>query len=198
MFKVRVYTLQLIACVEQVGPSVPPSNQDLLTALRLWDQAACVMVAAALTDDGAIFKPSQMRYDVLWIYFRRINELGKILQSQIRQNISVPAFPIDEAVGTPLFFCGFYCRDWSIRREQLRLLKALDERFKGSDGTAFLPMKISALERIIDVESHGLQPGGVVPELARIRYVEFTGHRGSSNILFSYRHVGMDGLVEIL
>ena len=61
-------------------------------------------------------------------------------------------------------------------------------------------MKISALERIIDIESHGLQPGDVVPGLARIHYtyVIFTGRPSSSNIRFSYRTVGMVGLVEIL
>ena len=74
----------------------------------------------------------------------------------------------------------------------------LGERFKGSGAAAFLPMKISALERMIEIEPHGLRPGDMVPELARIHYVEFTGRRGSSDIRFSYCPVGMDGLVEIL
>ena len=40
------------------------SVQDLLTALRLWDQLACAMVAAALANaEGSTFKPSQMGYD---------------------------------------------------------------------------------------------------------------------------------------
>lgn len=82
------------------------------------------------------------------------------------------------------------------RREALRLLKALEERFRGSDAAAFLPMKISALERIIDIESLGLQLGDVVPRLARIQSVQFTGRPGSSDIRFSYRPVGMDGLVR--
>ena len=201
LFKVRIFTRQLKTCIEQAGHSPPQSIQDLLTALRLWDQVACAMVAAALADDkGAIFKPSHMKYDAVWAYFRRINEFGKrILQSLIRQNASTPILPIEWAVGTPLFFCGYYCRDWSTRREALRLLKVLGERFKGSDAAAFIPMKISALERIIDIESRGLQPADVVPELARIiQYVIFTGCPGTSNICFSYRPVGMDGLVEIL
>ena len=199
LFKVRIFTRQLKTCIEQLAFSPPQSIQDLSTALSLWDQVVCAMVAAALADDeGAIFKPSHMKYDAVFVYFQRINELGKkILRSLIR-NVSTPALPIDSAVGIPLFFCGYYCRDWSTRREALRLLKVLSERFKGSDAASFLPMKISALERIIDVESHGLKPGDVVPELARIHYVVFTGHRGSSNIRFSYRPVGMDGLVEIL
>ena len=59
-------------------------------------------------------------------------------------------------------------------------------------------MKISALQRIIDIESLGLQPEDAVPELARIHYGIFTGQPSSSSIRFSYRPVGMDGLVEIL
>ena len=201
LFKVRIYSRHLKACLDQVRDSAAPQSiRDLSTALRLWDQFACAIVAAALgEDEGAIFRPSQMKYDAAFAYFRRVNEFGKkILQSQARQNVSAPTFPIDYAVGTPLFFCGFYCRDWSTRREALRLLKALEERFRGSDAIALLPMKISALERIIDIESHGLQPGNAVPEVARIHYVEYTGRPGSSDILFSYCPVGMDGLVEIL
>ena len=200
LFKVRIFTRQLKTCIEQVGITPPQSIQDLLTALRLWDEVACAMVAAALADDdGAVFKPSQMKYDTVWAYFRRINEFGKrILQSLIRQNSSTLILPIEWAVGIPLFFCGYYCRDWSMRREALRLLKVLGDRFKGSDAAAFIPMKTSALERIIDIESHGLQPADVVPEFARIQYVEFSGRPGSFNILFSYRPAGMDGLVEVL
>ena len=200
LFKVRIYTRQLKDCIEQVEFSAPQSIRDLLAALRMWDQVACAMVAAALANDEcATFKPSQMGYDAAWVYFRRINELGKkILQSLLRQNASMPTFPVDYAVGTPLFFCGFCCRDWSVRREAMRLLKALEERFKGSDAAGFLPMKISALERIINIESFGLQPEDVVPELARIQYVEFAERSRLPNIRFSYRLVGMDGLVEIL
>ena len=200
LFRVRIYTRQMRACMDQIGHSAPQSIQGLLAVLKVWDQVACAMVAAALADDkGAIFKPSHMKYDAAWVYFRRINELAKkILQSLIWQNAFVPTLPIDWAMGSPLFFCGFYCREWSTRREALRLLKVLGEIFKGSGAAAFLPMKISALERIIDIESLGLQPGDVVPESARIQYVHFTGHPGSSTIRFSYRPVGMDGLVEIL
>ena len=201
LFKLRIYARQLKACIEQVGHSAPQSIQDLLTALKLWDQVACAMVAAALTNVEGLshFRASQVKYDAVWVYFRHINELAKkILQSLVRQSASIPSFPIDTAVGTPLFFCGFYCRDWSTRREALRLLKALEERFKGLDATGFLPMKILALERIIDIESHGLQPGDVVRDTARIQYVEFAAHGGSSNIHFSYRPVGIDGLIEAL
>ena len=199
-FRVRIYAWELKSFIEEIGLSAPQSIQDLLMALRLWEQTACAMVAAALAnDEAAIFEPSQMAYDALWEYFRSINELGKkMLRSLMRQNGSMPILQIDWAVGTPLFFCGFRCRDWSIRREALRLLRALGERFKGLDAAAFLPMKISALERIIDIESYGLRPGDAVPELARIRYVEFTRRTGSSNIRFSYRPVGTDGLIEIL
>ena len=200
LFRVRIYMRQLKDYIKQVAHSAPQSIQALLTALKLWDQVACAMVTAALANaESVAFKLSQMKYDAAWLYFRRINELAKkILQSLMLQSASTPTFTIGCAVGIPLFFCGFYCRDWSTRREALRLLRALEEIFKGSDATEFLPMKISALERIIDIESLGLQPGDVIPESARIQYVHFTGHPGSSTIRFSYRPVGMDRLIEII
>ena len=118
LFKVRIFTRQLKSCIEQVGISPPQSIQDLLTALKLWDQFACSMVAAALAHyEGVNFQPSQMKYDAVWAYFRRINEFGKkIVRSLMRQNASIRSLPIDSAVGTPLFYCGYYCRDWSTRR----------------------------------------------------------------------------------
>ena len=200
-FNVRRFERQLRACIEQFGPSAPQSLQVLLTLLGLWEQVACAVVTAALADaeDAVSNMPLEMRYDALWAYFRCANELGKkSLRSQTRQNALPPAFPIDDAVGTPLLFCGFYCRDWSIRREALHILKAWNERFKGLDTAAFLPMKISALECIIDKESQGLQPGDVVPVPARIRFVRFTGCPGSADIQFSYRQLGMNEVVDIL
>ena len=202
LFKVRIYAQQVKACLEQIGLLIQPRILNLFMSLRLWEQAACAMVAAQLhiTDDD---DDLQMSYDGLLIYFRRINDFGKkVLQlQQARQNASAPTFPIDYAVGTPLFFCGYYCRDWSTRREALRLLRALEKRFRGSDATEFLPMKISALERIIDIESHGLRPGDVVPGSARIHYFHATGRqakRSGSVIRFLYRQLGKEGVVEIL
>ena len=199
MYKPRIWARQLSAYIQFVGPLVPQSLQDLLTMLRLWEQAMCAKMSAAMAaDEDPVFKPLQMRYDIFWTYFGRINEFSKkLLQSQIRQDISEPAFPIDRAVIAPLFFCGLHCRDWSIRREALRLVKAWSERFKGSSTTASLPMMLSALERIIDMESVGLQPGSVVPESARIYFVKVTGRPGSSNIDFSYRGLVMSRVDEI-
>ena len=199
MFKARIWARQLSAYIQFVGPPVPQSLQDLLTVLRLWEQAVCAKISAAVAaDEDVVFKPLQMRYDVLWAYFRRINEFGKkLLQSQLRQDVSKPAFPIDRAVITPLFFCGLHCRDWSIRREALRLVKAWGERFEGSSTTASLPMMLSALERIIDIESIGLQPGSVVPESSRIHFMKVTGRPGSSNIGFSYRGLVTSTVDEI-
>ena len=202
LFKVRIFTRQLKSCIEQAGLSAPQSTLDLLAVLRLWEQVTCTMVTAALAeynDGGDHFKPLQMRYDSLLVYFRRINEMsGKILQAQILRNVSVPAFPIDYAIGTALFFCGFSCREWSTRRAALHILKAWERRFKAGTVTEFLPAKISALERIIDVESHGLQSGDVIPESARISFVRITASPGSPNVHFSYRLLGIDGVFDIL
>ena len=191
MFRARIWERQLKMWYAQLVMA-PQSLHDLLTLTRLWDQAVCAKISAAVAaEEDPVHKPLQMRYDVLWPYFRRINELGKkLLQSLIREGVSKPVFPIDQAVATPLFFCGQRCRDWSIRREALHLLRAWGERFKGTT----LPTKVSALERIIDIESRGLQPGSVVPEPARIHFVEVVGD--SSNMDFSYLQLGMSRVID--
>ena len=205
LFRLRIYVRQLKTYIEQVGLSAPQSTLDLLSALRLWEQVACAMVAAALAadEDGDAIsaKPLQMRYDALLAYFGRINEMSKAIL-QRRSNVScIPpstSVPMEPTVGTPLFFCGYCCRDWSTRREALHLLKTFEARFKGSTG--FLPAKISALERIIDIESHGLQPGDAVPGSARISFFQFTVNQpGSPNILrFSYRQLGsLDRVIDL-
>ena len=192
MYKPRIWQRQLKAHIQRVGPLAPQSFHDWLTLLRLWEQVMCAKISAAVAaDEDPVWKPLQMRYDVFWVYFRHINELSKkLLQSQVRQDASNPAFPIDQAVVTPLFFCGLHCRDWSIRREALHLIQTWGERFKGSRTTASLPTALYALERIIDIESDGLQPGSVVPESARIHFVEVAGRHGSSNKEFSYLQLG--------
>ena len=197
MHKARIFQRQLKAYVEHVGQLAPQSLHDLLTLLTLWEQAMCAKMSAAVAaEEDPVWLPLQMRYDVLWAYFRRINELGKkLLRSQIQQDVSNPTFPIDQAVVPPLFLCGMLCRDWSIRREALHLMKAWGERFPST--TSSLPMALSALEHIIDVESHGLQPGSVVPEAARIHFAQVTGSPGSSNIGFSYLQLGQSRVDEI-
>ena len=201
MFKARLWERQLKAHVERLGYSTPQTVHDLLTLLRLWDQAMCVMVSASVAANAdPVIKPFQMRYDDLWVYFRRLNEFAKkVLQSQhARQSMVKSAFRLDPIVVTPLFFCGFYCREWSIRREALHLLRAFEQRCKGSHAAAFVPMKLAALERIIDIESYGLQLGDMVPESSRIHFVHITGRPGSSNMCFSYRQLGTNGVVDML
>ena len=193
MMKARRWIRQLRAYIQDVDPLAPQSLHDLVTLLQLWEQAMCAKVSAAVAaDEDPVWKPLQMRYDVYWPYFRCVNELGKkLLWSLIRQDMHHSSFPIDQAVVTPLFFCGLHCRNWSIRRETLHLLQAWGKRFE----TAFLPMTISALERIIDIESLGLQPGTVVPESARIHFVQVI--RGSSGTMgFSYLQLGMSNRVD--
>ena len=131
-----------------------------------------------------------MRYDGLGTYFRRVTECaGELLQSALRRrNVSKPRFPIDTAVLTPLFFTGFCCRDWTIRRDALQLLDAWGEVIEPTNSRERVVrgMKRSALERLIDIESEGLQPGSVIPEPARIRYVRVAVPPGSLRAHISY------------
>ena len=176
MFKVLRWRRLLEGYFQQQLVSLQqPSLHDLSTLLGIWFQVFCIKVATE-KDPACNQLPFEMRYDGFRSYFQRANELAnKLLLSLIQQGISKPTFPVNKAIIMPLFYCGFHCRDWSIRRETLGLLREWEGRFTAPP----LPSKSSVLERLIDVESEGLRPGDMVPESARIHYVCATMRPGS-------------------
>ena len=168
LFKARVWERQLKNYLGRAdGKSAPQSLHDISTLLELWREVVCTKLGTSMGVTN-ISRPSKLRYDGFWVHFQRANELAsELLESLTRRGLPKPAFPIDPAVVTPLFFSGFYCSNWDIRRETLRLLRAWIERF---DLNPFTRTKLQALERIIEIESEGLQPGEVVPESARVDF----------------------------
>lgn len=155
-----------------------PLLHDVLTLHGILHQVLIVKIGAvpATTDGGVSFA---MNCDRFWVNFQSVNELAsELLQSLKQQKVSNPFFQINLAVIIPLFFCGFYCRDWVIRRESLRLLRAWEGAFGGPNSTQSILLRSSALEQVIDIESEGLRPGDVVPESARVRVVHVTATAG--------------------
>ena len=193
MYKVRIWEYQLTNYVQRVGYAVPRPTLDILSLLGVWRQVICIKVGAVVTANDT-FISLQMGYDAFWAYFQRANELAReLLDSLLGQGVFKPCFPIDAAVMTPLFFCGLYCREWTIRRVTLGLLQALEKRFKA---TSPVHVKSSALRRLIDIESEGLQPGDVVPESARIQFAQVRASPAGSKLHLRYlrsgREVGFD------
>ena len=200
MFKVRVWESLLSTYIRRTGDSAPESLHDALIFLRLLRQVMCIRVGAAVSAiEDPIFKPFEGRYGGLLVYFLHANELAsELLQSLVRRKVSKPAFSIGAVLGL-LFFCGFRCRDWGSRRVTLGLMQACMKRARH---TANLITPVSeklpaALERLIDIESEGLQPGNVVPESARIRSVRVTtACPGLTRSQLSYVRTGAFGFDE--
>ena len=192
MYKVPLWERQLKAYMESSGDS-SQLCRDTLLVLKLWRQLTRIKVAAVVaaneeTNSAMVEEAFEMRYDTLTVYFRLAKDLASELLLQQSTVQRVPTFPVDLAILTPLFYCGFHCRDWDIRREILHLLRAWSERFSSRRALA----KVYALQRLIDIESEGLQPGDVVPESARIHFCHVT-ERSGSKVSFTYYQYTVPG-----
>ena len=198
MGKVPMWERQFRWSIEQIGfDSASRELRDTHTLLELWRKIMWIKFSAASPESGG--DDQQLYYyDDPFVglsdHFQRVNVLArKLLQSQIRNRVSKPAFPVEASVILPLFFCGFHCRDWTIRRESLELLGEWEDRFEASFSSTGLVTRNrqSALEHLIAVESEGLRPGQVVPPSARVHYVRVVtrptttsstaGHRDSTS-----------------
>ena len=195
MLKVQIRNRQITNYIQRIGESSAPQMlHDVSILMQLWEQIMYIKVgtaAAVETDPG--LQPFQTRYDGLWNYFQRANELGgKLLQSQIQQGFAKPSFPIESAVIVPIFFCGFYCREWTLRRQALQLLKGWEVRIKGLNLRQRAPVR--SLERLIDIESEGLEPGDVPRSYSRIHYARVSMHMSKERL--SYLRGGIPGIVD--
>lgn len=72
-------------------------------------------------------------------------------------------FSMELGVVHPLFFVAWKCRDWSIRRRAISVLRKC-----GKEGVWEGPIMAVVAKRLADIEEQGLRPGDFVPELARI------------------------------
>ena len=189
----KVFALERQLRIFVHGRSVTQSIRDMWTSLWLWQQVLRVRLgtSAALSVDLASI-PFEMRFDAFWKNFQAANEAAReLLWAQLRRTVSNPSFSVDMVVITPLLFCGFHCREWTIRRDTLGLLKAWEEACPSRP----VHVKVSTLQWLVDFESEGLQPGEVVPESARIHFVRVKAHPGSK-VHLTYLRSGVVGFDE--
>ena len=191
MIKVSIRKLQLQKFIERIGESASPLYYDVLTLFGVWEHVMHARVrAAAAADEDRNFQPFQMRYDAAWKHFQQANEAAdKLVQSLMRQKYSKCPFPVAPAIIRPLFFCGFYCREWTTRRDTLRILKTLEDWFRKLGSKERFPTK--ALERLIGIESEGLRVGDVVPRASRIHFTRV--HMHATKMRLSYLRAGIPG-----
>ena len=201
MFKVQRWRKLVNYFIRSNRFLVSQAWYDRLYFLQLWREVFLIKAgAAAAADQDPFHKPFQMRYDGLWTHFKQANEwANRLLQSPDHENVIGSTSHIGTAVAIALFYCGFCCRDWVIRRETLRTLKAWEHKYMAADsaGSSASSAMHLALERVIEIESEGLRPLDVVPQSDRIHYVRVIARPGSSEMRLTYFRSGMARIVVI-
>ena len=157
------------------------------TLLEIWNQVIYIKSASKGIDDN-----NEMAYDGLLDHFRHAVWLTKALLEFDSANSEplMPTFSVRAGIIQPLFFCGFKCRDWSVRREALGLLRGHQRQ----EGIWRSHEAALVLKRLIDIESEGASVEGIEPELFRVNSVQIEV-TDDSNVRFCYRknHARQDG-----
>ena len=90
MLKPLVWERQMETYMQHLRPSAAPSHPDVLASLKLWRHLMYIKVGAAVAGDG----PFPMRYDGLWAYFQRVNEVAsELLESLYDEELANRPFP---------------------------------------------------------------------------------------------------------
>jgi hypothetical protein len=165
--KLHEWTRKLNTFLEQHALSLSPKHTRILLVLQLWSETIRII-------NMAHDRESEMQFDAFEQPFRRIVRLAEALlepggvrdsrTSSGSVTAAIPCFSVETGVIPPLFYCSYKCRNWSIRREALSLLR----RSHRQEGIWQTSEAAAVLERVIAIESEGLSPGNTVPESSRI------------------------------
>jgi hypothetical protein len=157
------------------------SRRDYITQtlLEIWNQVIYIKAASE-----AVHNNYEMAYDGLLDHFRQAVWLTRALLESDSANSEplMPTFSVRAGIIQPLFFCGFKCRDWTVRREALGLLRTRQRQ----EGIWRTHEAALVLERLIDIESEGILVEGMVPESFRVDSVRIEVI-DDSNVRFWYR-----------
>ena len=151
---------------------------------------------------------SETHYDKSMPLFAGIIELAEALSDSQRGNAHAPVFVLCRGIVAPLYITGSRCRDPSIRRRVVSLLKHLNRR----EGPWESQLSARVVERIMDLEESmarslmasewdansqiEITDASQIPEAARIRSVESSfGPDKSGVVSFGRQRVDSDGLV---
>ncbi|KAL1984203.1 hypothetical protein VTN96DRAFT_9424 [Rasamsonia emersonii] len=170
--KLEQWNRALNIFLEHHALSLSAKETRTVIVLQLWSETAYIMNAAH-------DRTSEMQFDAFEQRFRRLVRLAEALlepgclRGGVRTTSAaaaaaaaagIPTFSVETGVIPPLFYCGYKCRNWSIRREALALLR----RWQRQEGMWQTPGAAIILDRLIAIESEDLSPGETVPESARI------------------------------
>ncbi|KAL1968403.1 hypothetical protein VTN77DRAFT_1932 [Rasamsonia byssochlamydoides] len=187
--KLQQWNRKLNTFLEHHALSLSAKDTRTVIVLQLWSETVYIMNAAH-------DRQSEMQFDAFEQRFHRVVRLAEALldpcglAGDVRTAAAMPTFSVETGVIPPLFYCSYKCRNWSIRRVALSLLR----RWQRQEGIWQTPDTAVVLERLIAIESEGLSPGEPVPEEARILIAQVKVIPSSPNIRLRYcRSVDPDG-----
>lgn len=192
--KLRLWRSELKGSIMVYGDLISESDRDTLTLLELWSEILCIK--AVLSERPKVHADGQpnraaldgrsylleMRYDGLTQHFHRAILLAKALLTSRSSRSTLSVFDVKAAILLPLFFCGFRCRDWHLRRQALFILR--QSNCQESDWGSKVAI---ILERLIEIESEGVVAGKMVPEFARVDSIYVNMPPKGPNIHWRYR-----------
>ncbi|KAF3389257.1 hypothetical protein F1880_004507 [Penicillium rolfsii] len=151
---------------------------DALTLLEIWSEALCIILKVLTAPP-----PRETRYDEYLPQFQNIVSLTKELLSSDASQTSLPKFSANMGIIPPLFFCASKCRDWLVRQEALLLLR----RWRRQEGIWSSGTTALILKRVIEIESNGLTPEDLIPEVSRVISIDCEVYPLDSKVCLRYR-----------
>ncbi|KAL6231884.1 hypothetical protein BDW75DRAFT_247587 [Aspergillus navahoensis] len=159
-------------------------DRNALTLLELWSEVLYIILNVETQP-----LPREAAYDAFFARFQRAVELAKILLAAASTLEPLPIFTVNIGIIAPLFFCGFKCRHWLVRKEALLLLR----RWRRQEGIWSSNATARVLTRVIEIESEGLTPEEVIPEASRIESIHVDTSGPGSGLRLRYRRLGGAG-----
>lgn len=175
--KVRLCRSLLTAVLVELK-GLAPGDCDSLRVLSLWIEVIQIKIDCARNP-----KPDEMAYDDHLEQFRRVMKTGQALVDSADgpSDINFSPFNYRYGVFPALLWTAAKCRDWHTRRDTLFILqkRAADDSWASAASVA--------VERLIEVESNGFNPGEIIPEYARACLVNVQIECARSQVELWYR-----------
>lgn len=170
---------QWIEHFEIIVAKEPYASRSLILTLRLW-------YACAQLQLGTIYEDTEMRFDAFHDVFARIVEYAEAILSLLSKQEERYNFSFDLGISIPLFMVAQRCRDPSVRRRAIALMRT-ESRQEGaweSVGAA------DVVERWMLAEEAGLpsvQCAADIPEWKRMETMEVAVNtdNGTAKVVFN-------------
>ncbi|KAJ5515931.1 hypothetical protein N7527_007491 [Penicillium freii] len=175
--KLRLCRSHLLAVLVELD-GIAPEDCDSLKVFSLLIDVIEIKLGVAKNQP-----PDEMVYDDHLEQFQHITKLARILADSATglSDITISPFSYRYSVLPALLWSAAKCRDWQVRRD---IFYIIDKR---SEDDYWASATTVALKKLIDIESTGVKPGGIISESARAYCVNVKIQSEGSSVGLRYR-----------